>query len=123
LLLALASTVILSSEPHDTHDHTSLSDDYRAFRPSRDSTLRWLYFLNHYLDCEVMTVEFNKTSYPLLHNGKLNMFLRQRTRDEKTDELLEMFSIRCVLMVGSNTSTVALRIVGGDEKGTQCLGV
>jgi hypothetical protein len=24
---------------------------------------------------------------------------------------------------GSNTSTVALRIVGGDEKGTQCLGV
>jgi hypothetical protein len=25
--------------------------------------------------------------------------------------------------VGSNTSTVALRVVGGDEKGTQCLGV
>jgi hypothetical protein len=24
---------------------------------------------------------------------------------------------------GSNISTVALRIVGGDEKGTQCLGV
>jgi hypothetical protein len=24
---------------------------------------------------------------------------------------------------GSNTSTVALRVVGGDEKGTQCLGV
>jgi hypothetical protein len=24
---------------------------------------------------------------------------------------------------GSNTSTVALRDVGGDEKGTQCLGV
>jgi hypothetical protein len=24
---------------------------------------------------------------------------------------------------GSNTSTVALRIVGGDEKGTQCPGV
>jgi hypothetical protein len=23
----------------------------------------------------------------------------------------------------SNTSTVALRVVGGDEKGTQCLGV
>jgi hypothetical protein len=23
---------------------------------------------------------------------------------------------------GSNTSTVALRVVGGDEKGTQCLG-
>jgi hypothetical protein len=23
----------------------------------------------------------------------------------------------------SNTSTVALRLVGGDEKGTQCLGV
>jgi hypothetical protein len=24
---------------------------------------------------------------------------------------------------GSNTSTVALRVVGGSEKGTQCLGV
>jgi hypothetical protein len=24
---------------------------------------------------------------------------------------------------GSNTSTVALRVVGGDEKGTQCVGV
>jgi hypothetical protein len=24
---------------------------------------------------------------------------------------------------GSNTSTVALRVVGGDENGTQCLGV
>jgi hypothetical protein len=24
---------------------------------------------------------------------------------------------------GSNTSTVVLRVVGGDEKGTQCLGV
>jgi hypothetical protein len=25
--------------------------------------------------------------------------------------------------VGSNTSTITLRVVGGDEKGTQCLGV
>jgi hypothetical protein len=24
--------------------------------------------------------------------------------------------------VGSNTSTASLRVVGGDEKGTQCLG-
>jgi hypothetical protein len=24
---------------------------------------------------------------------------------------------------GSNTSTVVLRVLGGDEKGTQCLGV
>jgi hypothetical protein len=24
---------------------------------------------------------------------------------------------------GSNTSTVALRVVGGNEKGTQCLGI
>jgi hypothetical protein len=28
-----------------------------------------------------------------------------------------------VVEAGSNTSTVALRVVGGDEKGTQCLGV
>jgi hypothetical protein len=25
--------------------------------------------------------------------------------------------------LGSNTSTVAPRVIGGDEKGTQCLGV
>jgi hypothetical protein len=25
--------------------------------------------------------------------------------------------------VGSNTSTAALRVVGGDEKGTMCLGI
>jgi hypothetical protein len=25
--------------------------------------------------------------------------------------------------VGSNTSSVTLRVIGGDEKGTQCLGV
>jgi hypothetical protein len=31
-------------------------------------------------------------------------------------------SLSCV-EAGSNTSTVALRVVGGDEKGTQCLGV
>jgi hypothetical protein len=27
------------------------------------------------------------------------------------------------LEAGSNTSTVALRVVGGDENGTQCLGL
>jgi hypothetical protein len=35
--------------------------------------------------------------------------------------------VRCELIsrveAGSNTSTVALLVVGGDEKGTQCLGV
>jgi hypothetical protein len=40
-----------------------------------------------------------------------------------TEELLEeVFSVRSApLEVGSNNSTVALRVVGGDEKGTQCL--
>jgi hypothetical protein len=27
------------------------------------------------------------------------------------------------VQTGSNTSTVSLRVVGGDDKGTQCLGV
>jgi hypothetical protein len=27
------------------------------------------------------------------------------------------------MRAGSNTSTVALRVVGGDEKGIQCLGI
>jgi hypothetical protein len=37
----------------------------------------------------------------------------------------EMFKVQPVFRVdaGSNNSTVALRVVGGDEKGTQCLGV
>jgi hypothetical protein len=38
-----------------------------------------------------------------------------------------MFLVRYELNIyveaGSNTSTVALRVVGGDEKETQCLGV
>jgi hypothetical protein len=64
-------------------------------------------------------------------------------RDATTEELSEaVFSVRSVprlyndetltlirreavsrVEAGSNTSTVALRVVGGDEKGTQCLGV
>jgi hypothetical protein len=32
-----------------------------------------------------------------------------------------VFEVR--VEAGSNTSTVAIRVVGGDEKGTQCLGV
>jgi hypothetical protein len=60
--------------------------------------------------------------------------------NETTKEALEaVFSTRCVLYLrdatkeellqvprveaGSNTSTVALRVVGGEENGTQCLGV
>jgi hypothetical protein len=31
--------------------------------------------------------------------------------------------LECCVEAGSNTSTVSLRVVGGDEKGTQCLGV
>jgi hypothetical protein len=30
---------------------------------------------------------------------------------------------RAGVEVGSNTSTISLRVVGGEEKGTQCLGV
>jgi hypothetical protein len=31
--------------------------------------------------------------------------------------------IRLTIAAGQNTSTVAPRVVGGDEKGAQCLGV
>jgi hypothetical protein len=34
-----------------------------------------------------------------------------------------VFSVRFMQSDYSNTFTVALRVVGGDEKGTQCLGV
>jgi hypothetical protein len=35
----------------------------------------------------------------------------------------EVQSLKSHVEAGSNTSTVALRDVGGDEKGTQCLGI
>jgi hypothetical protein len=64
-----------------------------------------------------------------------SMFPRQQ---DNTEIIEETFSTRSVLRcykqdqlavavtprleMGSNTSTAALRVVGGDEKGTQCLG-
>jgi hypothetical protein len=37
LLLALASTVILGSESHETHDHTLLSDGSGSLQTTVDS--------------------------------------------------------------------------------------
>jgi hypothetical protein len=43
--------------------------------------------------------------------------------------VLSLYILFCVgdgvsrVEVGSNVSTVALRVVGDDEKGTQCLGI
>jgi hypothetical protein len=57
---------------------------------------------------------------PSISNGSLN-------KPTKMQELLKaVFSLEsgprlCNEKGGSNTSTVALRGVGGDEKGTQCL--
>jgi hypothetical protein len=54
---------------------------------------------------------YSKTDWP---NGRLtvgrNITLTLTSSDSRVEE-------------GSNTSTVALRVVGGDEEGTQCLGV
>jgi hypothetical protein len=38
-------------------------------------------------------------------------------------EVQRMHDSHLRVVAGSNTSTVSLRVVGGDEKGTQCLGV
>jgi hypothetical protein len=38
-------------------------------------------------------------------------------------ELWRLFKLSSHVEAGLNTSTVALRVVGGEEKGTQCLGV
>jgi hypothetical protein len=72
---------------------------------------------------------------PFLGNGSVNMFAPQRIGTQKWS----YFWKRCFLLgscevvirkrigasqlveAGSNNSTVALRVVGGDEKGTQCL--
>jgi hypothetical protein len=55
----------------------------------------------------------------LLDNGSVNMFPRQRI-EAVTDKILEMVvSIRFDRVeAGSNTSTVTLRVVGDDEKGS-----
>jgi hypothetical protein len=75
--------------------------------------------------------------YLLLGNGKHVYAVTNNHRT--TDELLEaMFSMRCVprlyknnqldvdklslVEAASNTSTVSLQFVRGDEKGTRCLG-
>jgi hypothetical protein len=76
----------------------------------------------------------NQKRQPLLENDSANTaparqwlssrhVMAARDTHATTEELLEpVFSVRYV-EVGSNTSTVALRVVGGDAKGTQCLGV
>jgi hypothetical protein len=73
---------------------------------------------------------------PLLCNGTLNTFPRQRIL---TEQLMRRF-LRCLcrgyitrknwtklhlshVEAGSNTSTLALRAVGDNENDTQCLGV
>jgi hypothetical protein len=51
--------------------------------------------------------------------------------DTRTDRLTDRHrnvtqtqnALKTRVEAGSNTSTVALRVVGGDEKGTQCLEV
>jgi hypothetical protein len=56
--------------------------------------------------------------------GKWICFRPQVSGQETPTQLgpLERASLNPV-EAGSNTSTVALRVIGGDEKGTQCLGV
>jgi hypothetical protein len=44
-------------------------------------------------------------------------------RQSQCDFDFDLFSQKLRVEADSNTSTVALRVVGGDEKGTQCLGV
>jgi hypothetical protein len=47
--------------------------------------------------------------------------LRKHSEILQAGEVIELGSPR--VEAGSNTSTVALRVVGGDGKVTQCLGV
>jgi hypothetical protein len=58
-----------------------------------------------------------------IHASKEELFsVRSLPRDYKKDKeyrLIQLFRVEA----GSNTSTVALRVVGGDEKGIQCLGI
>jgi hypothetical protein len=59
----------------------------------------------------------------LKYNNKLR-FLRGPYRNVIIDMGLEVRqSAVCNVEAESNTCTVALRVAGGEEKGTQCLGV
>jgi hypothetical protein len=46
-----------------------------------------------------------------------------RLLERKSSTVVGVEKLEARKEAGSNTSTVALRVVGGDEKGTQCLGV
>jgi hypothetical protein len=76
-----------------------------------------------------------KIQQPLLSNGFANKHVWTATIGYS--KRVTVFSVRSVPrcynqdnwsndfdpVAGSNTSTAALRVVGGDEKGKQCLGV
>jgi hypothetical protein len=88
-----------------------------------------------YSRCYVTIVRWAVIADPSLGNGLVNTFLLQRLRMQwgkryvvyavRAEKLKREFGQQSVLRVeaGSNASTVTLRVVGGDEKGAQFLGV
>jgi hypothetical protein len=73
-----------------------------------------------------MEPEQTSVARQLLTLSRGNIYvIHTQTQKEVMDVLVSVrfvSSTQYVVEVVSNTSTVALRVVGGDEKGTQCLG-
>jgi hypothetical protein len=57
------------------------------------------------------------------HTGTNGVAYAVRAELQRSKEEIWGNQVRPRVEVGSNTSTVALRVVGGDEKGTQCMEV
>jgi hypothetical protein len=68
----------------------------------------------------VFSVRFAKQQ---LNSNRGTVFSVVRAETLKPEQLVRVSAVIARVEASSNSSTVALRVVGGDEKGMQCLGV
>jgi hypothetical protein len=71
----------------------------------------------------ICTTRFNVVKLCILPTQCISVFRMVFTIKSDCFPKEGIESLKSRVEVGSNTSTVALRVVGGDEKRTQCLGV
>jgi hypothetical protein len=144
LLPALASIAILSSESHRSQDHILLSDVCGSLQSTSHSRLDCCLVLaieqwhtpnrKHRLQQSLYCCMFilwggNLFTAPFYRNGRLFVFYYSGFQSSCHNVKIDFVprererGLGARVEAGSNTSTVALRVVEGDEKGTQCLGV
>jgi hypothetical protein len=86
-------------------------------RTARSSNMDSRYY-GMWTRCKATTTKQATVQQLLLSNNSASKHISTATREHTIASCSQSR-----VEVGSNTSTVALQVVGGDEKGTQCLGV